>query len=354
MGARAGLHRARRAVAHADAGSSRACAWRITGRAGSGPTSAPTRARRRTGCSLTRATKANLSPIFSLFDDPDGTATERARARHHEPTLGPGDRRRRHGQPPVADRRPGHDRRRSTTRSQDAELLIADGHHRYETARVYAEEIGGEGPHRYVLMCLVALEDPGLTVFPTHRLLRDLRPDQHETLAERDPTRLRRRAARQHRRARPRLRPAGEPRLHRRPLPPAVDAHAQGPGDRRRRPRRPRRALPAARHRGARGADPQGRPRDDRRRHRPPGRARLRARLRPGARARHRTATTTPRSSSRPPRSRRSGPSPPPARACPRSRPTSSPRSRPGCSSTRCPNSRTALQRLRSTATMRT
>ena len=27
----------------------------------------------------------------------------------------------------------------------DAELLIADGHHRYETARVYAEEIGGEG-----------------------------------------------------------------------------------------------------------------------------------------------------------------------------------------------------------------
>ena len=48
---------------------------------------------------------------------------------------------------------------------------------------MYAEEIGGEGPHRYVLMCLVALEDPGLTVFPTHRLLRDLRPDQHETLA---------------------------------------------------------------------------------------------------------------------------------------------------------------------------
>jgi uncharacterized protein (DUF1015 family) len=63
------------------------------------------------------------------------------------------------------------------------EMLIADGHHRYETARVYAEEIGGEGAHRYVLMCLVALEDPGLTVFPTHRLLKGLRPDQHETLA---------------------------------------------------------------------------------------------------------------------------------------------------------------------------
>src|SRR5262249_34852171 len=69
-----------------------------------------------------------------------------------------------------------------TTALKDTELLIADGHHRYETARVYAEEIGGEGPHRYVLMDLVALEDPGLTVFPTHRLLRNLRPDQHEPL----------------------------------------------------------------------------------------------------------------------------------------------------------------------------
>ena len=33
-------------------------------------------------------------------------------------------------------------------------------------------------------MCLVSLEDPGLTVFPTHRLLRDLRPDQQEALAQ--------------------------------------------------------------------------------------------------------------------------------------------------------------------------
>ena len=33
-------------------------------------------------------------------------------------------------------------------------------------------------------MCLVALEDPGLTVFPTHRLVRGLRPDQHKGLAD--------------------------------------------------------------------------------------------------------------------------------------------------------------------------
>jgi uncharacterized protein (DUF1015 family) len=52
-----------------------------------------------------------------------------------------------------------------------AELLIADGHHRYETARAYRDEVGGEGPHNYTLMALTGLDDPGLTVFPTHRLL---------------------------------------------------------------------------------------------------------------------------------------------------------------------------------------
>jgi uncharacterized protein (DUF1015 family) len=62
--------------------------------------------------------------------------------------------------------------------------LIADGHHRYETARVYAEEIGGEGDHRYVLMCLVALQDPGLTVFPTHRLVRNLSEAQWDALGK--------------------------------------------------------------------------------------------------------------------------------------------------------------------------
>jgi uncharacterized protein (DUF1015 family) len=52
-----------------------------------------------------------------------------------------------------------------------AQLLIADGHHRYETARAFRDEVGGEGPHAYTLMSLTGLDDPGLTVFPTHRLL---------------------------------------------------------------------------------------------------------------------------------------------------------------------------------------
>jgi uncharacterized protein (DUF1015 family) len=131
---------------------------------------------------LTRATKANLSPIFSLFDDPASTvsstldgATAGEPWGHATDEDGTVNRMWR-----IAD---ADAIATITGAAKTTELLIADGHHRYETARVYADEVGGDGPHRYVLMCLVSLEDPGLTVFPTHRLLRDLRPEQQEALA---------------------------------------------------------------------------------------------------------------------------------------------------------------------------
>jgi uncharacterized protein (DUF1015 family) len=126
---------------------------------------------------LTRATQANLSPIFSLYADPGGRARGALAAATQAAPWGEltDDEGTRHRLWRVAD--PGAV---ATVRDAlgGAELLIADGHHRYETARVYAEEIGGEGPHRYVLMCLVALEDEGLMVFPTHRLVSGLRGDQ--------------------------------------------------------------------------------------------------------------------------------------------------------------------------------
>jgi uncharacterized protein (DUF1015 family) len=131
---------------------------------------------------LTRATKANLSPIFSLFSDPTGTAWQTLEeATTPEPWAQVTD-----DDGTVNRLWRVSDERAIASVSEalsGSELLIADGHHRYETARVYAEEIGGNGPSRYVLMCLVALEDPGLTVFPTHRLIRGLRPNQHEALA---------------------------------------------------------------------------------------------------------------------------------------------------------------------------
>ena len=56
-------------------------------------------------------------------------------------------------------------------------LFIADGHHRYETALNYqklrrqqAGSPAGHHPYDAVLMLLTALEDPGLTVLPTHRV----------------------------------------------------------------------------------------------------------------------------------------------------------------------------------------
>ena len=115
---------------------------------------------------LTRATHANLSPIFSLYDDPQEAAW-RALAPHLQTEAwaevtdedGTTHRLWRVTDAPAIEA--------VTGALADKELLIADGHHRYETARVHHEE-GGAG---HVLMCLVALQDPGLTVFPTHRLL---------------------------------------------------------------------------------------------------------------------------------------------------------------------------------------
>src|SRR5215210_5586670 len=58
----------------------------------------------------------------------------------------------------------------------DRQLLIADGHHRYETALAYHEEAGTpESGH--VLAVLVSLDDPGLMIFPTHRVF-ESRPSE--------------------------------------------------------------------------------------------------------------------------------------------------------------------------------
>jgi uncharacterized protein (DUF1015 family) len=123
---------------------------------------------------LTRATRHNLSPIFSLHP---GDAW-----RHIQPALtdqpwgevidaeGTTHRVWRVGDPAVHEA--------VTAELAGAELLIADGHHRYETALAYQREVGAGGEADYVLMALVSLEDPGLTVFPTHRLLKDLSEDR--------------------------------------------------------------------------------------------------------------------------------------------------------------------------------
>ncbi len=132
---------------------------------------------------LTRATSTNLSPIFSLFDDSSGEARAALGDATHRPPWGEAT-----DEDGTVNRLWRIEDETAIAAVQRAlkpvELLIADGHHRYETARVYADEIGGDGPHRYVLMCLVALQDPGLTVFPTHRLVQGLGSSKQEKLAD--------------------------------------------------------------------------------------------------------------------------------------------------------------------------
>ena len=69
-------------------------------------------------------------------------------------------------------------------------IFIADGHHRYETACNYRQQIDDMGllhsehPANYVLMVCVAMEDPGLIVMPTHRLFPGLPELSRKELAE--------------------------------------------------------------------------------------------------------------------------------------------------------------------------
>ncbi len=59
-----------------------------------------------------------------------------------------------------------------TEQLRDQKMLIADGHHRYETALNYALENPDDERKQFVLATLVASDDEGLVIWPTHRLVR--------------------------------------------------------------------------------------------------------------------------------------------------------------------------------------
>jgi uncharacterized protein (DUF1015 family) len=95
---------------------------------------------------LLRATRTQLEPIFLLYE---GEA------------LQPPDR--------EPDLESGGDRLWRVDDTLDfsaTQLLIADGHHRYETALAFAEEGGSP----YLMVVLVPTRQQGLTIFPTHRI----------------------------------------------------------------------------------------------------------------------------------------------------------------------------------------
>ena len=95
---------------------------------------------------LLRATRTQLEPIFLLYEGDAVQLPDR------EPDLqSAGDKLwRAEGLPDLST----------------AQLLIADGHHRYETALAYA----AEGGSPYLMVVLVPTRQDGLTIFPTHRI----------------------------------------------------------------------------------------------------------------------------------------------------------------------------------------
>jgi uncharacterized protein (DUF1015 family) len=99
---------------------------------------------------LLRATRTQLEPIFLLHDGPPVALPDRT------PDLEVDGERLWRGAdvPDVAD----------------LELLIADGHHRYETALAFHSESGDEAS-AWMMVVLVSTEEEGLTIFPTHRIV---------------------------------------------------------------------------------------------------------------------------------------------------------------------------------------
>lgn len=125
---------------------------------------------------LMRATRANLSQIFGLYPDSDNEIQEileqkvagvhGLEAVDHLGVI--------HRMWPITD---VQTIQQVSALIADREVFVADGHHRYETACNYRDELAKEEelpashPANFVLTMLVSMEDPGLVVLPTHRLL---------------------------------------------------------------------------------------------------------------------------------------------------------------------------------------
>jgi uncharacterized protein (DUF1015 family) len=128
---------------------------------------------------LLRATRTQLEPIFLLYD---GEAPLEPPER--EPDLEvEGARLWRVDDPTVV------------RAFDDKQLLIADGHHRYETALAYHAEEGTPASAQ-MLVVLVSTSDPGLEIFPTHRLFAEPRRLEANGAAETGVTELTREGSR--------------------------------------------------------------------------------------------------------------------------------------------------------------
>ncbi len=122
---------------------------------------------------LLRACRANISPIFSLYNSPEKKASEiMNRVMLRKPYM------------KAKDSDGAIHRLWVVEEEKDIEIIqndlkgksvfIADGHHRYETALEFKKEMNRSGGWDYVLMFLANMSDEGLTILPAHRLVKNL------------------------------------------------------------------------------------------------------------------------------------------------------------------------------------
>ncbi len=132
---------------------------------------------------LIKECKANFSCIFSLYSDPHGVIQNRISAEiQREPVIDFVDANDiRHKIWVVDDARTV---KKIIEEMKDKKLYIADGHHRYESA-LSLSRLSRDSRYGYAMMLLVDMNDPGLVVLPTHRLLRGLPKLDVKTLEER-------------------------------------------------------------------------------------------------------------------------------------------------------------------------
>lgn len=128
---------------------------------------------------LMRHCRANFSPVFGLYpDEPMVSTILLKRAMQAAPDISlTDDQGQKHRVWVTTDHQLLN---RLIALLEEKRIFIADGHHRYETALAYANEVNRAGLPNYALMVLVNLYDPGLVVLPTHRLVRSpggLHPD---------------------------------------------------------------------------------------------------------------------------------------------------------------------------------
>lgn len=128
---------------------------------------------------LLRATRANLCQVFGLYSDPDDVIGCLLRAqvcRIRTPMIDvTAD-----GVRSLVWRLTNPDVIQRVARLMEGKaIFIADGHHRYETALNYRNEMRAaepesneERPVDYLMMLLVNMDGEGVTVLPTHRLLK--------------------------------------------------------------------------------------------------------------------------------------------------------------------------------------